>query len=89
MLVLEGVNGRTPILPSSHPPIHERLRNAALSLKGWTVANAASPAAKDLETMADYSLEIIARIDAKTTAKYFAGVDAEAATVTVQSLKIY
>jgi hypothetical protein len=89
MLVMEGVNGRTPILPGSHPPTHERLRNAALSLKGWTEANAASPAAEDLRAMADYSLGIAARIDAETPAKYFAGVDEEAATVTLQSLKLY
>lgn len=89
MLVMEGVQGRSPVDPAFHPPTHERLRFAAIALKSWVDANPSSPASTDLRTTAEYALRIASRIDSETPDAYFAGLDQESVGVTLKSLKLY
>jgi hypothetical protein len=87
MLVLQGA--RVAIAPKTHPPDHERLRSAALTLEQWVNAHPDNPAAAGLRDMANLALKIVKDIDAEGPTAYFQVIDNEASDVTLASLKVF
>lgn len=88
MLVLERATEH-PTDTTNHPALHERLRAATLALDSWMNGKADNASIASLREFSELAHSTLSRIDSETPQKYFEGVDDEAKSASLESLKLY